>query len=80
MSPATSSDPIRDALRHELSLTRYRRLLRLDNEGVVALTTLSALPAYAADIIKGIGRGTRMLARGKGRNMEVDGVRQLVAM
>jgi hypothetical protein len=78
MSPATSSDPIRDALRHELSLTRYRRLLRLDNEGVVALTTLSALPAYAADIIKNIGRVIRMLARGKGCNMAIDRVPQLV--
>lgn len=46
----------------------------------VAVATLSALPAYAADIIKGIGRVIRMLARGKSRNMEIDGVRQLVAM
>ena len=29
--------PIRDALRHELSLMRYRRLLRLDNEGAYVL-------------------------------------------
>lgn len=46
----------------------------------VALTTLSALPAYAADIIKDIGRVIRMLARGKGSNMAIDGVRQLVAI
>lgn len=63
-----------------MSLTRYRRLLRLDNEGAVALTTLSALPAYAADIIKNIGRVIRMLARGKGRNMAIDRVPQRGAM
>ena len=46
----------------------------------VALATLSALSAYAADIIKDIGRVIRMLARGKGSNMAIDGVPQRVAM
>ncbi|NMM13463.1 MAG: hypothetical protein HHJ17_07985 [Rhodoferax sp.] len=46
----------------------------------VAVATLSALPAYAAVIIKSIGRMIRMLARGKGCNMAIDRVRQLVAM
>lgn len=45
----------------------------------VAVATLSALPAYAADIITDIGRGIRMLARGKGSNMAIDRVPQLVA-